>query len=362
MAPPVERERPPVVPPTDPGQGQLGKGRNNQTGGGRSNGNQGNGSGNQGGRVEPPPVRGGGSQGSGQGNPPIGRIENPPRTGGDTRVGGGRSDVNGQRTIDPGSKNRGGGVNYGGSNNNQYEAAKGRAPGGWGKAPNGNLEYQVRREDRVREVRNHWRTGYWGYNNYWRDDDFRFGYYVFDPYSNYRCYASPWYYYPHLPGYVNYSCVRVLTLNLGPFQWVDYRWNRPVYAYDTFGYSNSYSYTALDYSVDDIQRAFERRDERALSRIVPRTGDVNIWTDGRYQYTMNADTFYDLMEDNVYGTRTSNYQILSTRTYRDYAEVTARHEFTDPWGRRVSVYHWYRLEKERGAYVVRDFGTSDQRW
>lgn len=371
VPPPSQRERPPIrenIPP-DPGQGSLGKGRGNGNSGGSSGGNQG--------RNDPPARNSGGNDRNSGGNdrnsgdqnrPPLGRIDNPQR-GGNDRIGGGNSEINGVRREGQGAlgRSRPGDKPYG-TNNNQRGQSRDRSPINIGKAPTsvlgGTLEHQVRREDRTREIHNRgYRVGYWGYSNGWNDDLFCFRNYVFDPYSNYRCVASPWYYYPHLPGYLNYSCVRVIQINFGPFHWVDYRWTRP-YGYNGgYGY-NDYSnrYSELDYAVDDIERAFERNDERALGRVMPRRGDVNIWADGRYQYTITADAYYDLMEDNVFSTQTKQYEIISVRTSRGSAEVQARHTYLDPWDRRVTVYHWYRLERERDGYVVRDFGTSDGRW
>jgi hypothetical protein len=225
----------------------------------------------------------------------------------------------------------------------------------------GSLRDLVRREERVRVIPRHSRVGYWHYDPFWCDDDFRFRWYVFDPFA-YRSYCSPWYYYPHLPAYVDYSCVRVLRISLGPLSWINYSWNRPHYGYYERQYQGSY-YSDLDYALDDLVRGFEDADRRSIGRVIPRYGDVHVWVDGTYNYTMDADRFYDLMLDNVFGTRTRRYEITKVRTYGNEAEVTARHEFLDPWGDREVVYHWYRLYREREGYVIRHFGTSrDTRW
>ncbi len=199
-----------------------------------------------------------------------------------------------------------------------------------------------------------YRSGYWHYDPYWCDDDFWFGWYVFNPYQ-YRCVASPWYYYPHLPGYLNYSCVRVVQISLLP-------WGGSYYDYRPSRYGSGYYRDSdLDDAIDDLVRAFEDSDRRALGRLVPRRGDVSIFVDGAYQYSMDSERFYDLMQDNVYATRTRRYEIVRVETWRDEAEVTARHEFTDAWGQRTSVYHWYRLSRDSRGYVITRFGTSDRR-
>ncbi len=220
----------------------------------------------------------------------------------------------------------------------------------------GSLRHQVLREEQIRRNYPNIRRGYYWYDPYWCDNDFRFRWYVYDCYTPIRFVCSPWYYYPHLPPYLNYSCVRYLHISIGPFYGSLYTWRRPGH------YERDYRYSDLDYAIEDLAQAFERRDRRALGRLVPDRGDVHIYVDGDYAYSLQADEYFDLMLDNVYGTRTIRYEIERVRTYRYEAEVVARHEFTDPWGRRDSVYHEYRLEAERGRYVIRSFGTSYRRY
>jgi len=98
-----------------------------------------------------------------------------------------------------------------------------------------------------------------------------------------------------------------------------------------------------------------------LNRLIPDSGKVGIYIDERYQYSMDADDYYDLMVDNTLNARTQNYTILSVRTYRDNVRVVAMHEYTDPWGDRERVYHVYRLEPSRYGYQIVEFGTSDRR-
>jgi hypothetical protein len=80
--------------------------------------------------------------------------------------------------------------------------------------------------------------------------------------------------------------------------------------------------------------------------------------DGRYNYSMTAEDFESFMLDAIESTRTDRYDIVKVERRGREAEITARHEFTDPWGQREAVYHWYRLEEDRGTYVIRRFGTS----
>jgi hypothetical protein len=89
---------------------------------------------------------------------------------------------------------------------------------------------------------------------------------------------------------------------------------------------------------------------------------VHILMDGRYAYSLGPEDFYDLFMDAVENTRTVDYRVVDVKRTRDVARVIAEHEYEDPWGRRVRVNHYIKLEYERGGYVIREFGTSEDRW
>jgi len=230
----------------------------------------------------------------------------------------------------------------------------------------GSLGNQVRRSDVIRVGGTTIRFGYTHYDYRWRDDYFFYSHYVFDPFA-YPSYCSPWYYYPQLPPYFLASrCVVLQGYVWSPFMGVNYVYY-PSPNYDN-GYNNYSNYnndrrrSDLDYSLDDIANAFNNDDRRAVSRLVPRSGRVNILIDGKYAYSMNADDFYDTLVDATENSKTTNYKILDVQTNRDGAAVWARHDFEDPWGRRQSVYHYFRLEQEGRDWVIREFGTSENRW
>jgi hypothetical protein len=217
----------------------------------------------------------------------------------------------------------------------------------------GGLEHQVRREDNVRISNRSWRTGYYHYRRDWCDDNFWFNWYVFDPFRD-PCYVSPWYYYRHLPGYVSYRCATVVSISLSPFYGTVYNWYRPS-RWDDYSYRRA---SDLDYALEDISRAFERVDRRALRRLIPQNDRIAIFVDGRYNYSMVPEDFEQFMIDAIEGTYTDRYSITRVERKGREAEVTARHDYTDSYGQRETVYHWFRLEEERGNYVIRRFGTS----
>ena len=224
---------------------------------------------------------------------------------------------------------------------------------------NGVLSRRVDRTENISVVVNGrgYRVGYYHYNPRWCDDWFSYPFYVFNPWGYQRtCYVSPWYYYVSIPAYIDSS--RIVIVNSFPSRgWIgyDYSWN----------YDNRYDRgdRDLDYALQDLEDAFERRERRSVNRLVPRDGRVNIYTDGRYSYSLGADDFYDLFTDGLYNNDTRRYEIVRVRMSNrgDSARVTARHETMDPWGNPQVVFHDFFLQREGRDFVIREFGTSIDR-
>lgn len=297
--------------------------------------------------VKQPPSQSG--QGSGVGGDRLGRIDRD----------NGKSDNGGltEKAIREGRNNNG--KAYSGSINNLTSKSNGRSTGGATsqgirQLPAGSLSSQVIREDSVKR-RHDYRSGYYHYNNNWCDDWFWNTNYVFSP-NNGRCVVSPWYYYPSLPGYLNSNCITIINVGSGSWNGGYYNYYRP----GNYGWGNNRR-GDLDYAIDDIITAFEDQDRRALGRLIARNGRVDIYLDGRYDYSIQSENFYDLMLDGIYNTRTRRYDIVDVRTYRDEAEVVARHDYVDPWGRYATLYHWFRLEEDRRGFVITKFGTQSRR-
>lgn len=226
------------------------------------------------------------------------------------------------------------------------------------------LRDKVRRKEDVRLNIGGVRINYYHYDRNWCDDYFYYPYYYSNPYG-YQCVISPWYYYPCLPPYLAYN--RCVFLNFGPWNsnWhgTSYTWNRPNYYnnYNNDGYRDYRrgTFTDLDYAIDDIVNSFERQDRRAIGRLMPEQGNVAIYVDGNYSYSLNSDDFYDMFTDAVENTRTTRYDILSVQVNGNRARVNARHEYEDPWGRAVSVYHYYELQEDRHNMVITRFGVNN---
>lgn len=333
--------------------GGLGRSGGNSSGGSGSSGGPGRGQGStSGGTVQ-------GSNGS-NGQGPLGRVD---RQGGSglPQRGAPPQGVLGRRGGDSG---RSGGTNYGDGNNNQ--AGRGNSgPINIDRGPidlrGGTLPNQVTREDNPRA---RYRSGYYQYDNRWNDNNFWYPHYSFS-YSN-GCTISPWYYYSNLPGFILGNRITYIDnyqVNWGfgdPYRWVRYdNWNNN--GWNDWGRDRDRDRRSeLDYALDDLSRAWEDQDRRALDNLIPRRGRVGIYMDNRYCYSLDSSDFYDLMVDNINGTRTYRYDITSVRSSRNDAQVSARHDFTDAWGRRTTVYHHYRMQRDRGDYVITDFLVSSR--
>lgn len=352
---------------TSSGSSQGGLGKSQGGGSTGSTGSQGGGSSSGLGKGQGGGNSGGSSSGGGFGRSQGGNSSSGGYGSGTTQ---GRSQGGDLGRIDSGSLNRtnslGKGSDQGrsgasgyGSNNNRGRSNPFSIDRPELNLNKGSLPSQVFRTETIR-VNSRWRDGYCAYNDSWRDDYFYYPYYTFSPWSaNRDCTVSPWYYYPNLPGYILTSRIRYYgntrcDWGIGTI----YTWSRGNNGYG-YGWGNDSRYDRdLDQAIGDIESVFERNDRRALGRLVPRSGRVNIYMDSVYCYSLYADDFYDLMLDNALSTRTIRYSINRVTTYRDSAQVSASHEFLDPWGRRQVVYHHYRLERDRYDYVITDFLTS----
>ncbi|MEQ1823139.1 MAG: hypothetical protein ABL949_11560, partial [Fimbriimonadaceae bacterium] len=331
--------------------GNLGKGGGQSQGGGSSSGRT------QG---------GGSSQGGGLGNLGRGNDRN-----NDTSWNRNNSNGN-QGSLGKVGSGRLGGGNYSGSNN-QNAQGLGRGRGeetGRFEVPNlnkGSIAGQVNRQESTRpgdwnrgNNNNYgyggFRSGYCQYDNRWNDSYFAYPYYSFNLNPD-RCTVSPWYYYSNLPGYVLLS--RIIFIN-------DFRgcnWGSgDLYNWNNWNGNGSYGGSRyrdeVDETILDIQRSFERQDRRALDRLIGRNR-VNVYLDGSYAYSLNSNDFYDLMMDNIYGTRTERYEISRVYKNRNGIEVRAKHHFEDAFGRLQCVNHTYQLEEGgRGGYTITDFSSG----
>lgn len=231
---------------------------------------------------------------------------------------------------------RSGRSNYG-SNNNSNGRNRGE--------DDSRIQNRARRQDNAR------RSGYYGYDNRWSDDWFGYPHYTFS--DNDRCVTSPWYAYPHLPGYVRKDRVSFeISIRWG--DWSD----------DTchdWKYSDRYDRRDDDYEADsavrDLTRIYTKKDRRALDRLTDGRYNAVIRGDGCEDYSIGSDDLYDLIYDNAWTTRTRKFEVRDVRINRSGVRVVARHEWSDPWRSTREAYHVYVLEDSRNGYRIREFGV-----
>jgi len=237
---------------------------------------------------------------------------------------------------------RSGRSNYG-SNNNSNGRSRGE--------DDSRIQSRARRQDNARPVDNGRRSGYYGYDNRWSDDWFGYPHYTFS--NNDRCVTSPWYVYPHLPGYVRKDRVS-FEINIRWRNWSDDTCHDWKYRdrYDSF----DPEYDA-DNAVRDLTRIYTKRDRRALDRLTDGRYNAVIRGDGCEDYSIGSDDLYDLIYDNAWTTKTRKFEVRDVRINRSGVRVVARHEWTDPWRTTREAYHVYVLEDTRNGYRIREFGV-----
>lgn len=199
------------------------------------------------------------------------------------------------------------------------------------------------------------RVGYTSYDSRSRRRDdlsvgFGFPFYAYDPYApNVVVVASPWYRYSYLPPYLDRT--HVVIVDDYPARWEWDGWRR----YDAEDRRDP----AVQDSLDDLRDAFERGSDPIAERLVPERGDVAIYNDGKYDYSLNPDDFEKMLLDGIEQSQTVRYEILEARTRGDEVRVRARHTFEDSWGKQQSAVHTITLRRENGGdYVIREFGTE----
>ncbi len=384
--------------------GLLGKGGGSGGGSGSGNSGGGNsgGSGSGGGReAPPPPVRSGGNSGGGSGSGSSGGSGGglgKGGGGGNTNSGGGSSNSGGSssggRDRDGGSSNSGGGLGRPQSNSgNQQKSDNLIGRGGNEASRSGSVRYEgsnnqassrsrdsfnipepptVRSDSRIRSEgwnegnvtrsSGRYRSGYVHYNNGWNDNNFWYPHYSFNYYED-RCFPSPWYYYPHLPAYINIVRIEIGNTN---FRWDwrsgsrhNWRYDRP--RNDGWGWGGGYNNTneELDFAIDDLYDAFRRGRIRYMTDLIPSNGRIWVELDRYTQYQLNGDDFYDLMRDLVEGTYTTDFRVREVRTFRGGASLVADHVYRDPWGRTRSSRHSIGLSETRRGYEIVAYRIED---
>lgn len=262
-------------------------------------------------------------------------------------IGGGRESIGGVRT---GYGERGDGYGHGGSEH---------YGGGYNHSV---LGVQIDRNRAYAGHGDYRRGGFYGglrygYSGFGFGFDFGFPYYAYDPFA-FGVVASPWYPYSYLPPYIAQDHVVVVDhynpLYDGGADWreedrrTDVRQDEDRPANDR----------RLDDALENVRDGFERNSRREAERLVPEDGQVAVFNQGKYDYSLAPDEFRKMFLDGVEASKTSRYEIVERSVRGDAVHVRARHEFTDSSGADQTVYHTYTLRLEGGRYVIREFGSE----
>ncbi len=205
--------------------------------------------------------------------------------------------------------------------------------------------------DRVTRNSDGFRIGFVQYDSGFHQSSFYFGNYAYWPYS--PCVASPWYFYPMLPPYISLS-----------FVYTEYppSWSDSYHPYNGYVPGSGHRYGSLDYCIDDLRVAYIEHDPRAINRLIPRYGDIAIYIDGDYRYSVRCSDFHEMLEDSISDVRTTGYRVIAVRRYDDGSVlIESRHTFSDGWNGGETVYQSFRLVPQGSTYVIREFGTSQRR-
>ena len=188
------------------------------------------------------------------------------------------------------------------------------------------------------------RDGYYAYQAGWLDCFFAFDFYFFEYNAN-ACVASPWYYYPDEPAYVNIDRTSPETAP-GTEAFQPFDWRSPTE--DQPG-SNAYY---LDTAIGELVSVYEDEDVKALDALVPSGYKVSVNLDGGDGYDLSSDDFHDLMLDNATTTKTEGFAIAGVYVAQDEAKVLAIHTFTKPDGTTERLLHTYVLDRTPSGYVI----------
>lgn len=223
----------------------------------------------------------------------------------------------------------------------------------------GSLGYQVGRQE---DYRVGLRSGYYHYDPLWCDWFFGYRFYCWEPV--FGSWFSPYYIYYSVPGYLSfgrgyYRGFTTIIVIGNPIAWnyCGRGYNYGYYNYSNYGYDRNYS--QVDRALSDLQDAFKYSDAKLLDRLIPRYGDVEIFIDGDYAYSLNANDYYDITADLIYSVNTTSFQISEVKRISGGGYVVlARHDYVDSWNSRQSNWLTFTLREERGSYVITQAGTS----
>ncbi len=198
--------------------------------------------------------------------------------------------------------------------------------------------------------------GYWAGQHYYRHTtvvlNFYYPYYYSDPqwvafwYAD--LYPSVYHYWGWSPGWIfperaYYAPVEYVYVPRTPYRYYGYRLDE----------------AGAERAIEDIRRAWLRSDIDLLAYHLTDQQDIQVYFDGKYEYTTSTGDYYAMTADAMATTATvaldfnrpiwiSSHEIF----------VTGRHVFYDPEGMRNTVYVSYRLRRLGSEWYIVAIGSS----
>lgn len=116
--------------------------------------------------------------------------------------------------------------------------------------------------------------------------------------------------------------------------------------------------TALNTAVGQITAIFQNQDSSVIPNLIPNNGDVAIYNDEKYMYSLHGSDFQAMMLDNLNNTQTISFTVTVVKTFQDEAIVKCTHVISNESNGSDTIYQMYRLALRGDRYVITDFMTS----
>lgn len=194
-----------------------------------------------------------------------------------------------------------------------------------------------------------YRGGFYYYPSHRHTRPYHYGHWVWDYYPGWS-YRSCYYYFGLFP-YI--EIVRVVHT---PYTYVRYV-GTPIYIGGTY-YRDDHRYTELDAALSDIRSAWISGRFDLIEEHVPRSGDIAILLDGRYDYSISTEDYLYMTRDAMAELETISFTWDKVRERSD-GRVTgaAQHRFREN-GYTKTVYVGYTLERIGGRYYITEVDSS----
>jgi len=118
----------------------------------------------------------------------------------------------------------------------------------------------------------------------------------------------------------------------------------------------------LKHAVYDIEDSFRNEDITLLARVTDPNTKIAIFTEGKYDYSLEPNDYLDMTRDFTRSVRTTSFEAYRVH-YRASGvyQVFAKHVYRDQDGRSKTVYLCMVLERIGGQWTLTQIETSPER-